>query len=467
MVVVEAATISAVEPLGVSGRSGEGAAAARLVQIFERHRATVLGLCRGLLRNEHEAEDAAQQTFLSAYRSLLNGVEPRHPAAWLATIARNECWRISERRMREPLYATEPPGQLPDPGAQAAVRADLQNLWSAIGELPRPQREALLLRELSGLSYSELAVRLDLSEPAVESLLFRARRQLRERLRVVSGSAAACVAPLAAFRDTLARLIGSLPDPSAASGQAGRLVAKVAAGAATVVAVSGTVAAVETTSLHRDLAPPADAAVAPAKPRDAAGPSVRAAPPHADAAVPAAEPPARHSLPKAVPALAPVQASRTAGDADEQAPAPSGRTVVPARPPTVPTPPTGAPPVTGAVAPEPASVPVLPAAPGAVEGTEEGPSTADPSTSEGGSGSGESGGEHQGGGESSGPGSAEELGSGSGSSGPGGGEGSSGSGSGSGELSEASKGDGGGSGGGDGGDHGGSGGGSGHGGADD
>jgi DNA-directed RNA polymerase specialized sigma24 family protein len=55
-----------------------------------------------LLRNEHEAEDAAQQTFLAAYRSMRNGVEPRHPAAWLATIARNEWWAAIERRMREP-----------------------------------------------------------------------------------------------------------------------------------------------------------------------------------------------------------------------------------------------------------------------------------------------------------------------------------------------------------------------------
>ena len=55
----EAVTASAAEPLDVGGRSEEGAAAACLVQIFERHGGTVLGLCRALLRNEHEAEDAA------------------------------------------------------------------------------------------------------------------------------------------------------------------------------------------------------------------------------------------------------------------------------------------------------------------------------------------------------------------------------------------------------------------------
>ena len=102
----EAATTSAVEPLSYRGRP-DGAAAARTAEIFERHGPTVLGLCRMLLRNEHEAEDASQQTFLAAYRSILNGVEPRHPAAWLATIARNECWAAIERRMRAPVHQGE------------------------------------------------------------------------------------------------------------------------------------------------------------------------------------------------------------------------------------------------------------------------------------------------------------------------------------------------------------------------
>ena len=181
----EVATTSAAESLARDGRPDDGAAALRVSELFERHGATVLGLCRVLLRNEHEAEDAAQQTFLAAYRSLLNGGEPRYPAAWLATIARNECWSIIGRRMREPLGDAEPEGSLPDPVVAAAERADLRELWRAIGALPRQQRRAILLREFSGLSYDELAVALGVSEPAVESLLFRARRELRTRLRPV------------------------------------------------------------------------------------------------------------------------------------------------------------------------------------------------------------------------------------------------------------------------------------------
>jgi len=147
------------------------------------------------MRDPTEAEDAAQQVFLSAHRSLLNGAEPREPAAWLATIARNECWARISGRMREPLpsdAADDLPGR-DDPLAEAIRRADLAALWRAIRALPRQQREALLLREFGGLRYDELAAALAVSEPAIESLLFRARTRLRAQLE----SAAASLAPLA------------------------------------------------------------------------------------------------------------------------------------------------------------------------------------------------------------------------------------------------------------------------------
>ena len=208
----------------------------------------MLGLCRMLLRQREEAEDAFQQTFLAAYRSLLSGVEPRHPAAWLATIARNECWGRIQHRMREPLPEAEPEGTFRDPAAAAVARADLAELWQAIGDLPAQQREALLLREFSGLSYDELAEALAISKPAVESLLFRARRRLRMRLRTAYGSAAG-IAPLAAIRDALARAIGGTPDPGTTGVLAKLasvpLAAKLVTGAAVVVVAGGAVAEVE------------------------------------------------------------------------------------------------------------------------------------------------------------------------------------------------------------------------------
>jgi RNA polymerase sigma factor (sigma-70 family) len=261
--VQEVATTSAAEALRSAGRPDHRAAGARLSELFARHGAAVLGLCRLLLRHREEAEDAVQQTFLAAYRSLLNGTEPRHPAAWLATIARNECWGRIRQRMREPLREPQPEGGLPDPVAAAAARADLEALWRAIAELPVQQREALLLREFSGLSYAELAQALGVSEPAVESLLFRARRGLRARLRPAYGSVAG-IAPLAAIREALARAIGGMPDPATAGALAklasAPLLVKLAAGATVFAVAGGTVAEIE-----RDTGPssrPARAGVA-------------------------------------------------------------------------------------------------------------------------------------------------------------------------------------------------------------
>jgi len=264
-------TRSAAEADCVDGRPGHGAAGARLSELFAGHGATVLGLCRLMLRHREEAEDAVQQTFLAAYGSLLNGVEPRHPAAWLATIARNECRGRIERRMREPLgeplRERNPVSTLPDPVAAAAAKADLAELWRAIKGLPRQQREALLMREFSGLSYVELAEALAVSEPAIGSLLFRARRELRLRLRLVYGSLGG-VLPFAAIREALARALGGPPDPSTTASFAklvsAPIVAKVAAGAAAVVVAGGTVAVVEGHSVRHATSSPVERAAEPA-----------------------------------------------------------------------------------------------------------------------------------------------------------------------------------------------------------
>ncbi|HWX09121.1 MAG TPA: sigma-70 family RNA polymerase sigma factor, partial [Gaiellaceae bacterium] len=133
---MEAATAaSAPEPFSSDSRPDRGAAVARTrtEELYGRHRRLVSGLCNALLRDRAEAEDAAQQTFLAAHRALLNGSVPREPAAWLATIARNECWARIRARMREPLPTDELDAQSTgaDPLTEAIRRADLAALWRA------------------------------------------------------------------------------------------------------------------------------------------------------------------------------------------------------------------------------------------------------------------------------------------------------------------------------------------------
>lgn len=155
----------------------------------------VYALCRLLLRDGREAEDATQQTFLQALRSMLGGVRPENPAGWLATIARHECGRRASRRPPDgvPLSGTEEGGV--DPFGLVDQRAEIEALCTALAELPRVQREAFVLREFYGLSYREVAVALGLSKPAVESVLFKSRRRLQRELGPIRVSAGVFALP--------------------------------------------------------------------------------------------------------------------------------------------------------------------------------------------------------------------------------------------------------------------------------
>lgn len=166
----------------------------------------VLGLCRLLLRDPVEAEDAAQQTFVSAQRAVLGGVVPRDPPAWLAAIARNECRARLRSRPTQPLPLEAIASGRPDPFDAAIDRADFEAVWAALAALPRRQRRALLLREVGGLTYAELGVALGVPQTAVQSLLFRARRQLRDAV----GAVGSLWAPIA-LREPLTRLLAGPP----------------------------------------------------------------------------------------------------------------------------------------------------------------------------------------------------------------------------------------------------------------
>ena len=214
--------------------AAEDPAADRLAELYARHRGLVAGLCRGMLRDVEEAADATQQTFLAAQRALRAGTRPNDPAAWLATIARNECRMRIRSRMAAPATVTldENLDGHGDATYQGAVQAaNVDELREALGELPERQREALLLREVRGLSYDEVATAMDVSPPAVETLIFRARKRLIERIRVVPSFA------LAWAKDSLTRLGGPADIATTAAFAAKGAAALVAALTATSAAV--------------------------------------------------------------------------------------------------------------------------------------------------------------------------------------------------------------------------------------
>ena len=152
-------------------------------ELYREHGAAVAALCRSLLRDGAEAEDATQQVFLSAHRALGNGSTPHEPLAWLLAVARHECYARYRRRAGSPLPAGDlPEGATPDASVHVLRAGDLATVWDEVGQMPAAQREAFLLREIRGLSYGQLAEELALSTSSVRSLLMRARARLRHRL---------------------------------------------------------------------------------------------------------------------------------------------------------------------------------------------------------------------------------------------------------------------------------------------
>src|SRR5262249_24629400 len=131
-----------------AGRLDREAARARAGKLFGEHGTLIERICRHLLRDEFEAEDAAQQTFLSAYRALLGGAEPRAGEAGLATFARRECLERIRARMRRPLsvHEVELEDHTSNVHERVLGRAAAARLWHEIGRLPQQQRDAVLLR---------------------------------------------------------------------------------------------------------------------------------------------------------------------------------------------------------------------------------------------------------------------------------------------------------------------------------
>src|SRR3954454_4940079 len=150
-------------------------------RLYRRHVADVYRYSLAVLRNQADAEDVTQTTFMNAYRALERGEQPRTPQHWLIEIALNVCrqrFRQAARRPSEVAWDDDIADRLVE--ENAPVSAD--DVRRALGHLAFNQRAALVMRELEGRSYAEIAEVLGLSVSAVETLIFRARRALREQL---------------------------------------------------------------------------------------------------------------------------------------------------------------------------------------------------------------------------------------------------------------------------------------------
>jgi RNA polymerase sigma factor (sigma-70 family) len=144
-------------------------------RLYRRHSGEVLRYALLVLRSRTDAEDITQTVFLRALRAIERGEKVRTPRNWLIKITHNECRRL--------LATRKAVVELPDEIAvEPAEPGRAEELRLAMAALPETQRQALVLRELEGRTYAEISQALDLSESAVETLIFRARRALREQI---------------------------------------------------------------------------------------------------------------------------------------------------------------------------------------------------------------------------------------------------------------------------------------------
>jgi RNA polymerase sigma factor (sigma-70 family) len=150
-----------------------------LEALYARHKRDVYRFVLRDVRDPDEAEDITQTAFLDAFRALRRGDEPERPQAWLLTIAQNAARRRYRTRAGRPPEVELDADFLAAPDREGPSADDIR---VALERLRPAQREAIVLREIGGRSYVEIAATMDMSVPAVETLLFRARRALRVEL---------------------------------------------------------------------------------------------------------------------------------------------------------------------------------------------------------------------------------------------------------------------------------------------
>jgi RNA polymerase sigma-70 factor (ECF subfamily) len=161
----------------------------RFEQTVLPHLDAAYNLARWLTRNDQDAQDVTQEACLRAFR-FFDGYQGGNMRAWFLTIVRNTCytWLHQNRALGgsdevfdEEIHSIDDSGGA-SPEIQALAGADRETLRRALEELPEVFREVLVLRELEGMSYKEIADVSSVSLGTVMSRLARARTRLRQAL---------------------------------------------------------------------------------------------------------------------------------------------------------------------------------------------------------------------------------------------------------------------------------------------
>ena len=159
-------------------------------ELVLEHQGIVYALCFRLMGQKQAAEDAAQEAFVSAWRAI-SGLRGEQFRPWLLRIASNACRDELRRRVRRPANSLElaqeagvpdPPDTEPTPEADLMQGELRQQIETALASLPAEQRIAVVLCDVDGLDYSEIAAAMRTSMGTVKSRIARGRARLRTLL---------------------------------------------------------------------------------------------------------------------------------------------------------------------------------------------------------------------------------------------------------------------------------------------
>lgn len=162
-----------------------------LVDIFQNR---VYSTVINITRNQNEAEDLSQEVFIEVYHSIKKFREDAKLSTWIYKIATNKSLEFLRKQKAKKRFAVlgsifgldgsleKDKGHFEHPGVQMEQKERADKLFEAIGKLPQKQALAYTLTQVQGLSYQDTCEVMDMSKSSIESLIFRAKGNLKKSL---------------------------------------------------------------------------------------------------------------------------------------------------------------------------------------------------------------------------------------------------------------------------------------------
>jgi len=163
-------------------------------QLYKDHSKMVYNLCLNYLQNTEDAEEATQDVFIKVYEKIASFRADSSLKTWIYRITITHCLDVIKARNRQKRFGfmqslfgktgeeAIPQKNFDHPGVEMENKESIQGLMNLIQELPDNQKTALILKSIDGLSGKEIAQVMKLSEKAIESLLSRAKQNLKQKM---------------------------------------------------------------------------------------------------------------------------------------------------------------------------------------------------------------------------------------------------------------------------------------------